>query len=331
MGIQTSTINSGPVAGFKNKIINGNFDYWQRHTVAGSSTWVAPISNFFGADRWLHNCNGTGGAGALTRQSFTVGQSEVPNNPAYFLRLNVTTAPSGQTAGNNYVEQRIEDVTTLATQQVTVSFWARGSGTLPGIYLCQTFGTGGSAQVCQTLVTNLALSGGTTGAWTKYVYTATLPSVSGKTIGTDHYVNLTWQLPINTTYQIDLAQVQVEQGPVATQFEMRPQAVEEMLCLRYCMAYLIGTDRTLGPYPNLYSNYAAAGSNFQLLMTHGPMYKTGTGTRTGTWSVSNCGQPSIIPQNEAATLVQAVASTSNAAQTVPSASNTGYLVTAEIV
>lgn len=231
MGIQTSTINSGPVAGFKNKIINGNFDIWQRGT--SSVTWVAPINSYYLCDRWLSQVGGTGGAGALSRQAFTVGQSEVPNNPTYFLRLNVTSAASGQVTGNNYLEQRIEDVTTLAGQQVTVSFWARGSGTLPGVFLSQTFGTGGSAQVNQTLVSNLALSGGTTGAWTKYTYTTTLPSVSGKTVGTSSYVNLTFQLPLNAIYQIDVAQVQVEQGPVATAFEQRPQQTELGLCMRY--------------------------------------------------------------------------------------------------
>lgn len=238
MGIQTSSINSGPVSGFKNKIINGNFDIWQRGTTTG--TWVAPINSYYLCDRWLSQVGGTGGAGALTRQAFTVGQSEVPNNPTYFLRLNVTSAASGQTTGSNYLEQRIEDVTTLAGQQVTVSFWARGSGTLPGVFLSQTFGTGGSAQVNQTLVSNLALSGGTTGAWTKYTYTTTLPSVSGKTIGTGSYINLTFQLPLNAIYQIDLAQVQVEQGPVATSFEQRPQQTELALCQRYFQSATVG-------------------------------------------------------------------------------------------
>lgn len=243
MGIQTSSINNGPVAGFKNKIINGNFDIWQRGVT--SNTWVAPITRFFMADRWVSYVGGTGGAGALTRQAFAVGQSDVPNSPTYFLRLNVTSAASGQTTGSNYLEQRIEDVTTLSGKQVTVSFWARGSGTLPGVFLAQTFGTGGSAQVTTTLASNVVLSGGTTGAWTKYTYTTTLPSVSGKTVGTyastaGPWLNLTFQLPLNAIYQIDLAQVQVEEGPVATTFESRPPATEWNLCERYFMKMFDG-------------------------------------------------------------------------------------------
>jgi hypothetical protein len=30
--VQTTSINNGPLAGFRNAIINGNFDHWQRGT-----------------------------------------------------------------------------------------------------------------------------------------------------------------------------------------------------------------------------------------------------------------------------------------------------------
>ena len=74
------------------------------------------------------------------------------------------------------------------------------------------FGSGGSAQVLHTLAASVALNA----SWTKYTYTVNVGSISGKTIGTNHYVGLTFMVPLNSTYTFDLAQVQVEPGTVAT-------------------------------------------------------------------------------------------------------------------
>jgi hypothetical protein len=61
--------------------------------------------------------------------------------------------------------------------------------------------------------------------------------LSGKTIGTNHYVGVTFMVPINSTYTFDLAQVQFEPGPVATPFERRSYGQELALCQRYFVIY----------------------------------------------------------------------------------------------
>jgi hypothetical protein len=43
-----------------------------------------------------------------------------------------------------------------------------------------------------------------------------------------------FRIPDSTTTTVDLAQVQVEEGSVATPFEFRPIGVETALCHRYC-------------------------------------------------------------------------------------------------
>ncbi len=222
-----SSINGGPISGARNRIINGNFDIWQRGT--STATWVAPITNYYWADRWVANSSGTGGAGSLSQQAFTPGQTDVPGEPTFFQRWQITSAASGQTAGNCWIEQRIEDVRTLAGQTATLSFYAKGTGTLPNIFATQTFGSGGSTQVAYTLASNVVLSS----TWTKYTYTVSLASISGKTVGTNHYVGITFMVPLNTTYTFDLAQVQFEPGTVATPFECRSYGQELALCQRY--------------------------------------------------------------------------------------------------
>jgi hypothetical protein len=77
--------------------------------------------------------------------------------------------------------------------------------------------------------------------------TATIPSLSGKTLGTngDSAFTLNIWFDAGSDYNsrtdtlgqqsgtFDIAQVQVEPGPVATPFERRPIGTELALCQRY--------------------------------------------------------------------------------------------------
>jgi hypothetical protein len=226
--ITVPSINGGPLAGFRNAIINGNFDIWQRGT-----SFASPASGTYLADRWLHGFDGTGATRTLSRQSFVLGQTDVPNEPTYFFRYNQSVAGTGATITN--FQQRIEGVRTFAGQQVTISFYAKAASaiTLPAIVIQQIFGTGGSPSsiVNTTVASSVAI--GTN--WIKYSYTGTFSSISGKTLGSDNNdcIQLTIRLPLNTTFTFDIAQVQLEAGPVATPFERRPIGTELALCQRY--------------------------------------------------------------------------------------------------
>ena len=222
-----TTLNSGPLAGFRNAIINGNFDIWQRGT-----SFSNPASGAYLADRWLHSFNGTGSTRTISRQAFTVGQTDVPGEPQYFLRYDQSVAGSG--ASFNQFAQLIEGVRTFAGQQMTLSFYAKGGAAFNiSATALQNFGTGGSpsAQTSTTILGTTAL----TTSWALYTATVTLPSISGKTLGTngDDSLSIAFNLPQNATFTLDLSRVQIERGPVATPFERRPIGVEEALCERY--------------------------------------------------------------------------------------------------
>lgn len=214
--INITSINTGPLSGFRNAIINGNFDFWQRGTSFGSL-----VNTEYHADRWRILFDG-GGTRTISRQPFTVGQTDVPGEPEFYLNWNQTVAGSGQTS--NDLRQAIEDVRTFAGQQVTISFYARAaaSTTLNRVFITQNFGSGGSTSVATDFATGISL----TTSWQKFSYTNTLPSILGKTLGSDHYINLTITTALNSTFNIDIARVQVEGGPVATPFERRPVDIE---------------------------------------------------------------------------------------------------------
>ena len=206
----------------KNKIINGNFDIWQRGTSFTSSS--------FGPDRFRVNAGGTF---TISRQAFTLGQTDVPGEPEYYLGYDVTVAGSSAVT---ILRHYVESVRTLVGKTATLSFWARTDATKTfKVLVHQVFGTGGSPSAgVEVLNQNQSIGAGPT--WTRYTYTMSMPSISGKTIGSngDDYVEFVIQeAPGFSTFELDIAQVQLEEGADATAFEDRSLGEELSLAQRY--------------------------------------------------------------------------------------------------
>ena len=210
---------SSPVSSYKNKIINGGFDIWQRGTTFSTGGYTA--------DRWLLQVDGSSATRAVSQQALTPG-SITGYESSFFLRYNQSIAGSSTTF--NILDQRIEDVRTLAGQVVTVSFWAKAdsSRTITSS-IQQVFGTGGSSEVAGLASGNINI----TTSWTRYSYTGTLASISGKTVGTNSYAAFRINFPINATFTVDIWGVQVERGSIATEFEQRFIGDELRMCHRY--------------------------------------------------------------------------------------------------
>jgi len=239
------TALSPVTSAYKNKIINGNFDIWQRGTSNG-------MSGYYTADRWKSSNVGT--TKVASQQSFTVGQTDVPGEPTYFMR-HVVTSSAG--AGNYSINhQMIEDVRTLAGKTVTFSFWAKADASKNiAIEFYQEFGSGGSPS---TAVTSFVTTCALTSSWKKFIVTGSIPSISGKTLGSnnDHTLRAYFWFDAGSTYNsrtnslgqqsgtFDIAQVQLEEGPVATAFEQRHLGQELALCQRY---YEKSYDLTVNP------------------------------------------------------------------------------------
>jgi hypothetical protein len=224
----------GNFAAGKNKIINGDFGIWQRGTSVAGAGYLA--------DRF----QGVATTTTITQsqQSFTAGTAPVAGYEGSFFYRAVTT--SGATAGSRaLVQQPIEDVRTFAGQTVTVSFWAKaGSGTPKiGVELAQVFGSGGSTAVTAIGATAVTIST----SWTRYTVTASVPSISGKTIGTSSSLNLVLWIDAGSDFAtrassignqsgtFDIWGVQVEVGNVATAFQTATGTLQGELaaCQRY--------------------------------------------------------------------------------------------------
>jgi len=225
--VKAVDVGGGPLS-HRNLIINGQFLVWQRATDSGSNT----TDGYLTCDRWYHASSGA--TKQVTRQTFSPGQTDVPDNPKYYLRFAVTT-------GNNNVSlgQRIEGVERVQGEY-TLSFWVKGTNPPGGQYSIinrQDFGSGGSvSSVVDTGVGNFTV----TSSWVKKTFTFTPPSISGKTLGTTHsgfYECQVFRQPAGdngtSAYTIDIANVQFERGSVSTKYEQRTHGEELSNCQRY--------------------------------------------------------------------------------------------------
>jgi len=228
--IRTEDITDSSVQSLKNRnlIINGAMQVAQRGT-----SFTA--DNSYTLDRWKSG-DGTGGTPArtLSKETFTLGQTDVPN-AYYYLRHNQTSA---STNGNSSLSQRIEDLTRFNGQTVTLSFYAKADSSINiDVRLIQDFGTGGSpsADVQLTETVNIGTS------WAKYTVTKTLGSLLGKTLGTDgvhtSFLNLDIEFKPTATFIFDATLFQLEYGDVATPFEHESYTETLQKCRRYYFYY----------------------------------------------------------------------------------------------
>jgi hypothetical protein len=233
--------------GSGNAIINGAFDIWQRGTTLSSAGFLA--------DRF--SSLATTSTVVQSRQTFSPAELNIDTfgDAQFYLRQVVT---SGNTAGSRYViRTRIEDVTTFAGQNVTLSFYAKaGSGTPKiGVEFTQSFGSGGSTGLNFGAT---AITIGTT--WTRYTVSVSIPSISGKTVGSSSYLALLLWLDAgsdfasnasaigNQSNTFDIWGVQIEAGPVATPFRRNANSLQGELaaCQRYYQKVGIATAHGIG-------------------------------------------------------------------------------------
>jgi hypothetical protein len=222
-----ANFGGGQYSAGKNKVINGAFNVWQRGTT------VSNPNGTYLADRFLISNLTAVPTSTYSQQSFTAGTAPVSGYESqYFMRYQVTS--QGSSTGQA-VNHRIEDVRTFANQTVTFSFWAKAAATLTmnDIKIGQNFGSGGSSAT----ETNFTMSSKTvTTSWQRFTGTATVPSISGKTIGTSSYVYLYLEiLSSQGAYTFDTWGWQLEAGSTATPFQTASGSVagELALCQRY--------------------------------------------------------------------------------------------------
>lgn len=260
----------GDYAAAKNKILNSDFGIWQRGTSLSGAGYLA--------DRFQGVVTTT--TITQSQQAFNAGTAPVAGYESSFFYRAVTV--TGGTAGSRaLVQQPIEDVRTFAGQTVTISFWAKAASGTPkiGVELAQVFGSGGSSAVTGIGATAQTIST----SWARYSVTTSVPSISGKTIGTGSSLNLVLWLDAGSDFAVrassignqsgtfDIWGVQVEASNVATAFQTATGTIQGELaaCQRYYYRFTSA------------SNYTYFGGGFSASTTQAKfIFKLATTMRT---------------------------------------------------
>lgn len=262
--IQTASINSGQLAGLRNKIINGAMEVSQRGT---SFAAVANITYTLDRFVWAQ-------VGAMV---VTINQStDVPDNTFQnSLHVDVTTVDSSLAGGDYaFIGHRVEgyNVRDLIGNTFTLSFWVKSSKT--GTHCVGLRNSGADRSYVMTYTVSVAdtwefktltLSGGliTAGTWNwttgiglnigfvlavgTDLQTTANAWQTGNFVGTSAQVNVM----DNTANNFYITGIQLEIGPVATPFERRPIGSEFALCQRY--------------YQKSYATHSSSGTEFVYL------------------------------------------------------------------
>lgn len=271
-GINAANMNGGPLAGMRNKVINGDFDHWQRGV---SQT----LSGYGSADRWFSP--NTGSTKTASRQAFPLGDASVPGQTAYFMR-HVVASVAGA-ANFAALTQRIESVRTLAGKKATLTFWAKADAPKNiAVEFLQRFGTGGapSADVIGIGAQLVAL----TAAWAKYSILVDIPAINGKTLGSNSDDFLAFQFWFDAganfaartaghgqqSGTFDIAHVSLVEGDARGEddpFSPRHPQQELALCQRYYQkSYPSNVSPGTAGQDNCLEAFSASGTRDELLI-----------------------------------------------------------------
>ena len=231
--------------GFKNRIINGDMDIWQRGTTA-TGAYV------YGADRWA--------TGPFTASQTISRSTSVPSGSVAQYSLNLQRPTSSTSTTTTIVMQTIETANCydLAGQTVTISFWAKAganfSAASNNLNIQVATGTaadqGGVSYYTWTGFSGFTNTQPITTTWTKYSFSGTLGS------GVLEIAVLFYFVPTGTAGADDavyITGVQLEKGATATSFDYRPYGTELMLCQRYYQSIA---------YPRVFINLSGSNAFF---------------------------------------------------------------------
>lgn len=227
---------------FRNKIDDGRFDFWYEGTTKNFTG--SGDTGFFTSTMWRIAVASTTGVHSQGVLSLT----DLPEVPTakYYSRSQITSVTTLATSQHNIL-QRIEDVRTLAGKTVTLSWYARSAESRDmSIEIVQNFGngSGASAEVIDLGKKRVTL----TPTFQRFSSTFTMPSIVGKNIVDgviQNHIRIIFWFSGGTSFStrssgipeqtgtFDIACVQLEEGPVATPFEVLPIEISQYRLNRY--------------------------------------------------------------------------------------------------
>ncbi len=207
-----------------NFVRNWTFASWSNttsYTGIKTKTFPAVLTDFV-TDDWAYQQDDATQTINISRGTFNLGEESVDDNPPYYLIYE--NANHGSAIGTvNRFMQTFDNVQTLSNNEVAISIdlklfsgFAAGDMT---VSLIQYFGTGGSPSISvETPVVTITADDFEIGEFKNFEGTVTLPTVNGKTAGSngDSKLILCINMPLNITTKIGIGPIRLESGESVT-------------------------------------------------------------------------------------------------------------------
>ena len=214
--VQTSALNGGPLAGTRNRVLNGGVAIDQRNAGA-SQTFTAAAALAYSVDRWYGYCTGANVTGQRV-QGATVGQ--------FYYRFTGAASVTAIGFGQRIEQLNSADLAgTTATLSVDLANSVLTSVTWTAYYAttADTFGTLASPTRTQIATGSFTVNSTVTR------YNANISVPAAATTG----IEIVFTVGAQTSGTWTIGNVQLEAGTVATPFERRSYGAELSLCQRY--------------------------------------------------------------------------------------------------
>jgi hypothetical protein len=249
--VQVANLNGGPLAGTRNRIINGDMRIDQRNAGAALNN---AANGSLAVDRWVRYQNV--GASNIGRNLNSI---TPPAGFTNYLGIQISTAGTATASQYTNFQQSVEGFNaadfawgTASAQSVTISFWVRSSLTGSQGFALQNAAAALGYSFTATINTantweykTVTIPGVTTGTWDTtngrgitLIVDLGMGSNFRFTSGSWQSANVqgaTGALNLNQTLNATfyITGVQLEPGTVATPFERRSYGQELSLCQRY--------------------------------------------------------------------------------------------------
>lgn len=222
----TGTVSGSSATGFRNKIINGDFQIWQ-----GGTSFTNPTNpaTAYCADQWQ-----------AWRGAFTTGVTVTQQQTQTSSKGMRVQRNAGDTSAAILIIASVHesiDVVKLAGKTVTLQFKLKSGANFSSassfINSTAYYGTGTDSTILSGFTGLTAISGSNytlSSSLQQFALTFTIPNNATQ-------FGIIWSyMPTGTAGANDwfeITDVQLEEGSVATPFERRPYGLESMLCQRY--------------------------------------------------------------------------------------------------
>lgn len=281
--INVNSVNSGQLAGLRNRIINGGAVINQRVSATVGTVGV------YSADRWIVAIIGGTGITATSNNGGLVGS---PSGFGVYLG-------GTWTSGKPVFAQRIESYNAqdLVGKTITISGYINApvgiNDTYDIILIAPTATDNYTSTSAIGTNTTATITGGTT-TFFSTTFSATTMNVANIVNGLQLQIQKTNAVSHGTTVNYALGGVQLEIGSVATPFEQRPIGMELALCQRYYWNSLTTTGSN--QFPILIGYQAASSSVHHWYKTPVTMRAVPTVTVAGgaSWTLTNCSAPATL-------------------------------------